>query len=104
MNAFLVHFEHFLVFVEDDPRANGCIHHVDDVLLDEANLLDPLIGQIPVGACVGRDPVDDHHYRVFRSPRHRAEAGFRQVVGMPVATSTWDEFVRVATDCGELVG
>jgi hypothetical protein len=105
MTCHLVRYEFFLVFVLDDPRHDGCLDPIeDDVWLDDAGLTDPSTGRTPPGLCVGRNPVDERHYRPFRSPADRSRAGFHQVVGVPVAARSWDAFLSAAADCGEPVG
>jgi hypothetical protein len=102
MNAFLVRVDHFLVFLTDDPRSTGCDYPIEeDVQLEDDT--DSASGPMPVGVCVGQDPFDERHFCIFRSEPRRARAGFRQTVGMPVVVSSWDEFLRIASECGELV-
>jgi hypothetical protein len=103
MNAFLVRCDHFLVFLTDDPRSGGLPLPVEqEVLLDDDTVYDS--GPMPSGVCVGQNPKNARHYRVFRSEPGRARAGFRQTVGMPVIVPTWGDFLQIASDCGELVG
>jgi hypothetical protein len=105
MHASLVRYDHFLVFVAGDPRSSGCDCFVEqDVLLEYDPGFDAPSGPTPVGVCVGQDPFDSRHFRIFRSEPGRARAGFRQMVGMPLVVATWDEFLQIAADCGELVG
>jgi hypothetical protein len=105
VNAFLVRVNHFLVFVERDPRRNGCPFPVEGgVELDDRDAPDPGPGRAPPDLCVGVDPTDGHHYGVFRSPPRRARAGFHQVVGIPMIVRTWTDFLHAAADCGEVVG
>jgi hypothetical protein len=104
VNAYLVRVQHFLVFVECDPRPNGCPFPVEgDVQVDDADPPDDDPGRVPPDLCVGLDPANDHHYCLFRSPPRRARAGYHQVVGMPVIVENWKEFLYVAADCGEIV-
>jgi hypothetical protein len=105
MNTFLVYFEHFLVFVLNDPRPDHPELNVEaNVLLEYGELLNATLGPVPVGVCVGRHPDNPCHFRAFRSARWRAQAGFHQIVGMPVFVSCWSDFLLIAADCGELVG
>ena len=104
MTCHLVRYEFFLIFSLADPRTDGCLEPIeDDVWLDDASLSDNAIGQVPRGLCVGRDPADPNHFRLFQSPADRSRAGFHQVAGVPVVAASWDAFLRTAADCGEPV-
>ena len=105
MNTYLVRVNQFLVFMESDPRSTGCPFPFEsNVYLDD--LGSPMTSKdiAPTDLCVGIDPMNNHHFRLFRSPPRRARAGFHQVVGMPVVVATWDEFLHAMSECGELVG
>ena len=105
VNAFLVRVNNFLVFVERDPRPNGCPFPVEEfVELDDRDWPDPDPGRAPPDLCVGVDPADGQHYCLFRSPPRRARAGFHQVVGIPMIVPTWTDFLIAAADCGEPLG
>jgi hypothetical protein len=104
MTCHLVRYDYFLVFVADDPRDGGCLDPIkDDIWLDEAGLSEPIGGRIPAGLCAGVNPIDHHHFHLFRSPAERSRAGFHQVVGVPVVSRSWDAFLTAAADCGEPV-
>ena len=98
MIAYLVRLHHFLVFLARDPKFACGLPVEPAVRLDDAKAAEPTVHS-PIGLCVGVDPVDDHHYRVFHSMLDRAHAGFHQVVGMPVVVPEWDDFLEVAKNC-----
>jgi len=102
MIAYLVRLHQLLVFVARDPQADCGLPVECDVQLDDAKAAEPA-GDTPVGLCVGIDPKDTHHYRVFNSLLDRAHAGFRQVVGIPIVVNDWDDFLQVARNCGEVL-
>jgi len=103
MSTFLVRYSHFLVFVDQDPRPK-CESPVElSVRLDDSALSEEVVsGNWSAGICVGVDPADSRHYKIFPSMGNRAHAGFRQVVGVPVVVRDWIDFLRVAADCGEV--
>ena len=104
MNAYLVRVNHFLVFVEADPRCMGCAFPVEpEIRLDELDTADAVQDRTAAELCVGVDPADNHHFCVFRSATRTSRAGFRQVIGMPVVVPSWAEFLQVAAECGELI-
>jgi hypothetical protein len=104
MNSYLVRVNQFLVFTERDPRPCGCPFPIErDIQLDDSANPNSRANSAPENLCVGIDPADRHHYRLFRSPPRRARAGFHQVVGMPVVVATWDDFLRTMNEFGEFV-
>lgn len=102
MIAYLVRLNHFVVFLAHEPRSACGLTVEPAVNLDDAQAAEPA-ADCPIGLCVGVDPKDDHHYRVFSSMLDRAHAGFRQVVGIPVVVPDWDDFLQVAKNCGEVL-
>jgi hypothetical protein len=105
MICYLVRYEFYLVFVVIDPRIDGCLDPIqDDVWLDDPRLIDPSGGWPPAGLCVGRNPADERHYRLFQSPADRARAGFHPVVGVPEVARSWDAFLRAIAACCEPLG
>lgn len=104
MNTYLVRVNHFLVFLERDPRCTGCPYPVEpQIQLDDPEVADRWSERLPMDICVGMDPKDDHHFRLFWSPPRRARAGYHQIVGMPVIVPTWSDFLRVVAECGEVI-
>ena len=99
MLTFLVRYSHFLVFVDQDPRPT-CESPVElCVRLDDSDQSEEvLLGASCAGICVGVDPADSRHYKIFPSMGNRAHAGFRQVVGVPVVVHDWIDFLRMAAD------
>lgn len=102
MTTNLVRIDHYLVFIQHEPI--DCPHPFEsEIRLDESKLDELTCGPRFLDVCVGIDPGDNHHFRIFPAPVFRARAGFHQVIGIPVIVEDWKDFVRSAEDCGEVV-
>jgi hypothetical protein len=86
-----------LVFTWEDPRKAGYTGYVvDGVTLDydmEAvhNWPD---GHPAPEPCVGRDPDDSSHYKVFRDNSERQSAGYQAVAGNAVVFGFWSDYLK----------
>jgi len=86
-----------LVFTWEDPRKAGYTGYVvDGVTLDydmEAvhNWPD---GHPAPEPCVGRDPDDSNHYKVFRDSSERQSAGYQPVAGNAVVFGFWSDYLK----------
>lgn len=102
MTTNLVRLDHYLVFVERE--LSGCPHPFEpEIQLDESTPDDSIGGTPFADPCVGIDPADCHHYRIFPSTPYRTRAGYHQVIGIPIVVTTWRDFVQTASECGELI-
>jgi hypothetical protein len=86
-----------LVFIGEDPREAGYTGHVENVTLDYDIAA---IHRWPEGAaapeaCVGRDPGDPHHYKVFKYSSERQSAGYQPVEGTPVVFASWPDYRKL---------
>lgn len=86
----------YLVFTSDDPRREGYRGEVEEVSLDyniEVHLWPD--GQDRPEACVGRDPKNPNHLKVFKYSRDLQKEGYQLVPGTPVVFSTWSQYARL---------
>jgi hypothetical protein len=88
----------YLVFTGEDPRQAGYEGVVDvGVTLDydmEAVHRWP-DGEAAPEACVGRDPTNPTHYKVFKFSRDRQAEGFQPVAGTPLVFVSWRDYARL---------
>ena len=88
-----------LVFVYEDPRKVGYSegHVIENVTLDydmEAVHSWPDGARAPE-ACLGQDPKDPLHYKVFKYSSDLQSAGYRPVPGNPVLFGSWKDYVKL---------
>jgi hypothetical protein len=92
------HGANFLVFTAEDPRKDGYKGDVEeDVRLDydvEAVHRWPE-GKARPEACVGRDPSDPKHYKVFKYSSDLRAAGYQPLAGTPIVFGSWTRYSRL---------
>lgn len=88
----------YLVFTVDNPQREGYQGQItEEVNLDydmEAVHTWPH-GKKRPEVCVGRDPNDPHHYKVFKYRGDLRTEGYRPVPGTPVVFGSWSEYARL---------
>lgn len=88
----------YLVFTWGDPRQAGFKGTaVEGVTLDWDM---DYTSSWPDGAdcpevCVGRNPNNSKHYKVFKYPRELRQAGFEPVAGEPVFFGSWSDYLKL---------
>ncbi|MGO8751710.1 MAG: hypothetical protein ACLQNE_37690 [Thermoguttaceae bacterium] len=86
-----------LVFTLKDPRKAGYTGYViEGVTLDydvEA-VHDWPVGDPAPEPCVGRDPDNPNHYKVFKDRSELQSAGFQPVIGNALVFGRWPDYLR----------
>ncbi len=88
----------FLVFTPSDPRKDGYQGIVEEDVDLDYDMLE--VHQWPSGhprpeVCVGRDPVNPKHYKVFKYSNQLRSAGYQSVDGMLVTPGDWARYNRL---------
>src|SRR5262245_24799596 len=86
------------VFTVEDPHRAGYRGEVEAGVSLDYDLL--AVHSWPDGApapeaCLGRDPHDPTHYKVFKYGSDRASAGFDPVEGRVYVVTYWNDFSRL---------
>jgi len=89
----------YLVFTWEDPRKHGFTGDVIedvDLAYDMQEVHRWLDGDPQPEACVGRDPDDRRHYKVFKYCKDRESAGYEPVDGTAEVFGSWSDYVRLS--------
>ena len=92
------------VFTEEDPRRDGCSSAVsDNVTLELPAGMESLheVHTWPLGAealdvCLGRDPEDKSHFKIFCDDRDCRDAGYSNLGSNFSVHRTWSDYESVA--------
>jgi hypothetical protein len=88
----------FLVFTAADPRKDGYKGDVEEDVDLDYDMLE--VHKWPDGharpeACVGRDPNNPKHYKVFKYSSELQSTGYQPVVGTLVTPGDWARYSRL---------
>jgi hypothetical protein len=87
-----------LVFTWEDPRGAGYKGNVAEGVSLEYDM--EAVHSWPDGhprpdACVGRDPDNPNHYKVFKYCNERQAAGYHPVAGTPAVFGSWSDYLKL---------
>jgi len=88
-----------LVFTYEDPRKVGFKGAVDAGVSLDYDM--ETVHSWPDGSeapevCVGQDPDDPNHYKVFKYERDRESEGYRPVPGTPIVFGSWNDYKKLS--------
>lgn len=85
---------HFYVFTDEDPRNDGYDGPVEqDVRLDESGTIGGRSANATAAVpCLGQDPSDPRHFKVFECTKDCRRDGFSPVASVYGKYQSWREF------------
>ncbi len=88
-----------LIFTYEDPKKIGCTLDVDEGVSLDYDM--DAVHSWPEGAdapevCVGQDPDDPKHYKVFKYEKDCQREGYRLIPGTPLVFGSWRAYRKLS--------